>query len=610
MNDQQTQDPNIGRTLAGTYLITERIGAGGMGVLYKATNQQLDQPVALKMMHGSGDSESAKRFLREAKALATLVHPNIVAVKSLHVEESGEIFLVMEYLQGQDLSACLKQNGPLSLDQFKSIFAQVCSGLSFAHSKNIIHRDLKPSNIMLLSREDGGFTAKILDFGLAKCTEQTKSQSLTATGAIFGSPNYMSPEQCSGQNADRRSDIYSLACVMHECLTGAVPFAANSAVQIIFRHMHDALPPLEIESLGALSSVLQKATAIDPLERFDSVEDFWAAVTANKAVTLNQPLPKKTPARKIFVIAMLALLAMGVVAFSLKLSTETPSISAQVEKALHLGAHPNWYRMSAELEELSKDNTMSASLAESVRDHCYVWAGDKKLRDDERQLLGNLMIDYGILRIKKLRETDPNRSTASETLGLVQLMEKLSRYDRETEVLNQELHWDQGSTRDDLRFQLHLRRADWLQHDRPLDAVPDYELALENCRSAMSAHPSKGLMAIIAKTTEDLCAIYNRSGQYKKTIKVVNAYYQTTGQYIAGDIAHAQDGGPDSTAQMEISLGNAYKGLGDAANAHDHFAHAKDIALSALEEPDQLTSAQISRLNQQLQTATDYVRKF
>jgi serine/threonine protein kinase len=296
MQSDERQDPLIGQTVAEHYRITDRLGAGGMGSLYKASNQQLDQAVALKFVNRRlrNDVKTLQRLRREAQILGNLSHPNIIAVKSFHVMESSEAFLVLEYLEGETLTQFVNRQGALSAEQFHKIFEQVCAGLAYAHSKGIIHRDLKPDNIMLMHGSSDEPQVKLLDFGLAKFTDGS-GQKLTATGTLVGSLNYISPEQCAGGKLDQRADVYSLACVMYNTLTGQEPFDAPSNMLIIRRHMEEPLPALPPEHSPALSSILQRCTAVVPDERLSTVDEMWRAIQTNAPVAVAIPAKKKKP---------------------------------------------------------------------------------------------------------------------------------------------------------------------------------------------------------------------------------------------------------------------------------------------------------------------------
>ncbi len=220
-----------GATIGGAYTIVRLIGCGGMGEVYLANHGTLSKQCALKVIPPEQVTEIGwLRFQAEAKAVAKLEHINLVRVTDLGIHDGCLPFYAMDYVEGKNLADLVSEYGPMPLTAFLDIFLQVCDGVDCAHRNGILHRDLKPANIMVLEAAKGKRLAKVLDFGLAKLTKHDRSkQSLTAVGDVFGSPFYMSPEQCTGDKLDRRSDIYSLGCTMFECLTGQPPFTGDTA---------------------------------------------------------------------------------------------------------------------------------------------------------------------------------------------------------------------------------------------------------------------------------------------------------------------------------------------------------------------------------------------
>lgn len=226
--------------------IIEMIGRGAMGCVYKATQQNVDRPVAVKALHLSclSDKESVARFFREAKLVSSLNHPNIVRVFAVGMAKDVQPYFVMDYVQGETLADFIEHD-KLTAKQFLSVFMQVASALEHAHSKGVIHRDIKPRNIILVD-DNGELTVKLVDFGIARTVvpDTSEKQKITRTGAIIGSPTYMSPEQCTGRKVDHRTDIYSLGCVMYEAATGDVPFKDEDAVGLIGKHVFEAPDPV------------------------------------------------------------------------------------------------------------------------------------------------------------------------------------------------------------------------------------------------------------------------------------------------------------------------------------------------------------------------------
>ncbi len=230
----------IGITLDNKYRIEEKVGEGGMGIVFRATHIHMDHPVAIKVLHTqfSSDPLMIERFRREARAAAQIHHHNAIAVTDFGVTQNDTVaYLVMEYLAGIDLREKIKQKRQLSYNEVFLIVRQICSALHAAHLKGIIHRDLKPDNIWLVKSDDGNELVKVLDFGIAKLQSTTEMITLTQQGMIVGTPYYMSPEQCRGEELDPRSDLYSLGVIIYEMLTGKLPFEADTPVGVAIKQV-------------------------------------------------------------------------------------------------------------------------------------------------------------------------------------------------------------------------------------------------------------------------------------------------------------------------------------------------------------------------------------
>lgn len=268
----QSQDlRDIPRLIANRYELLSELGAGGMGVVYKARDSLLKNLVAIKMLNTSNLSpELFLRFQLEAKAAGNLAHPNIVTIYTFGMDDDLP-YMIMEYVEGTSLSAYLEQNGPMTPEEAMPIFTQICDGMTHAHRKGIVHRDLKTSNILLSFPGAGPPKVHILDFGIAKI--ETEEGKVTRTGQILGSPRYMSPEQFSGRKLDVRSDVYSMGCIMFETLTGRAPFESDNILTL--KQLHETAPipdPEEVCPSGtfspSLKSVLRKALAKTPASRY------------------------------------------------------------------------------------------------------------------------------------------------------------------------------------------------------------------------------------------------------------------------------------------------------------------------------------------------------
>jgi len=256
---KEGHDRFIGLVIDDKYRIEEKIGEGGMGKVYRATHVHMDNTVALKILHThlASDQTALERFRREARAAAYIRHPNAVAVTDFGVtKDTGIAYLVMEFLEGVELRQKIKQQKQLDYEETFFIVQQTCAALQAAHAKGIIHRDLKPDNIWLLPTEDGITRVKVLDFGIAKLKTTTETSALTQQGMIVGTPYYMSPEQCRGEELDARSDIYSMGVILYEMMTGEVPFQASTPVGVVLKHANEPpRPPHELR--GELPTPLE-----------------------------------------------------------------------------------------------------------------------------------------------------------------------------------------------------------------------------------------------------------------------------------------------------------------------------------------------------------------
>ena len=261
----------IGREI-GHYKILDKLGEGGMGVVYKALDTKLDRPVALKFLppHLSSSPEEKERFLHEAKAASALSHPNITVIHEIN-ESEGQVYIAMEYVEGKTLKK-LAESKELSLRKALDLAIQACDGLAAAHKKEIIHRDIKSENLMLTKEGQ----VKIMDFGLAKVKGATK---LTKAGSTLGTTAYMSPEQASGEEVDQRSDIFSFGVVLYELLAGQLPFKGEHQAAVIYSILNEEPQPLaryNNQVSPKLEEIVSKALAKDEEERYQHIDDLQA----------------------------------------------------------------------------------------------------------------------------------------------------------------------------------------------------------------------------------------------------------------------------------------------------------------------------------------------
>ncbi len=327
-------------TPCGDYEIETKIGEGAWGAVYRAIHPTIGKHVAIKVMSHKlfDEPEAHKRFVAEARALASIRHPGIVEIFGIGRLRDGRAFLTMQWLEGETLGARL-QRGPLPRDQALEIMRQIARALDAAHAKNIIHRDLKPDNVFLVTVDDE-LSIKLVDFGLAKATkEHDRAVAVTRSGQMVGTPLYMSPEQCRSKGVDHRTDIYALGCLGYEVLCGRVPFVHDNAAELISAHLNDEPPspralrpdlapqiermlvrmiakrPDDRPTLGdvrqTIGAVLRRAA--QPLQAFSAPLDLESATTAD-----DQAPPVKPQRRRWLVIAIAALvvIALGIFAFS------------------------------------------------------------------------------------------------------------------------------------------------------------------------------------------------------------------------------------------------------------------------------------------------------
>jgi serine/threonine-protein kinase len=286
----RTDDPRIGQVIAG-YRIEERVGRGGMGVVYRAEHLNLRRRAAIKIIAPDlAESEGFReRFTREARIAAALQHPNIVTVYDAG-EVDGILYLAMQYIEGQDLAAVLRKDGRLRPYRAIDVIRQVASALDAAHREGLIHRDVKPANVLIEGR-----TAFLTDFGLTKRTDGTHTE-LTRAGDVVGTIHYVAPEQIEGGQVSTRSDVYSLGCLLYHCLTGQVPYSRETDVAVIYAHLSEPPPKLTAvrpELAAGLDGVIAKALDKSPDRRFPTCSDLVNA--ARGVIDAAGPLDTSAP---------------------------------------------------------------------------------------------------------------------------------------------------------------------------------------------------------------------------------------------------------------------------------------------------------------------------
>jgi serine/threonine protein kinase len=285
LESMRISDPYINTTIDGRYLLHERIGEGGMGAVYRATHVLMNKVVAIKMINAELTHlpQIVGRFEREARSASRLSHPNCITVTDFGRTEDGNLFLVMELLEGESLQDILSREGTISPYRAIDITKQILSGLSHAHEAGIVHRDLKPSNVMIVQTKDRTDFAKVFDFGIAKIAEDSGADhKLTQQGMIVGTPAYLSPEQALGEEADNRSDLYAVGVMLFEMLTGDVPYTGKVAMDVVTAHISADIPTLDPRRQYpvGLRRIMEQSMAKKPGERFQTAGEFLQAMDA------------------------------------------------------------------------------------------------------------------------------------------------------------------------------------------------------------------------------------------------------------------------------------------------------------------------------------------
>ncbi|GAA4996016.1 hypothetical protein GCM10025734_27260 [Kitasatospora paranensis] len=300
--DKTLDDPLIGALLDGRYRVEQRIAVGGMATVYRGNDTRLDRVVALKVMHPSlaADTDFTGRFIREAKAVARLSHPNVVNVFDQGADGRA-VFLAMEYVPGRTLRDLLRDRGALSVRAALDILEPVLAALGAAHRAGLVHRDIKPENVLIT---DNGMV-KVADFGLVRLLTGTEGAgdaitSTTSTGTVLGTVSYLAPEQIhQGAPTDQRVDVYAAGILLYEMLTGAKPHTGENAMQVIYRHLNEDVPPPSLAAPGVgreLDAIVATATARDPQARpWDAVELLAALQRVRRTLSPPSWTPNRRP---------------------------------------------------------------------------------------------------------------------------------------------------------------------------------------------------------------------------------------------------------------------------------------------------------------------------
>jgi serine/threonine-protein kinase len=281
-----SREDQTGAIVGGKYRILSRIGEGGMGAVYKVEHVAMGKLMAMKILHRelSAHEQAVLRFEREARAASQLEHPHIILVSDFGIAGDGSFYIVMEHLNGKDLFDVLKDEHIMLAERTVHVMRQVCSGLAEAHRKGVIHRDLKPENIFLATDKEFPDFVKILDFGIAKVLETRPGErTLTAAGTVFGTPEYLSPEQAAGGEIDHRADLYSLGIIMYRMLAGRLPFTGGNKSSLIQRQLSEQPLPFAQRQMPqqvppSLERVVFRLLAKDPDDRYQDALEVKAAL--------------------------------------------------------------------------------------------------------------------------------------------------------------------------------------------------------------------------------------------------------------------------------------------------------------------------------------------
>jgi len=301
---QAQDDPYIGQNLLDQFKIEEKIGAGGMGSVYRARQTTLHRDVAIKILHPelADNADAVRRFKREARVCTALDHPNVVRVFLFGQLEDGSLYIVMEFLDGRSLLEVLRREGALPVHRALHIATQICDGVGEAHHQGVVHRDIKPENVVLVERRRDPDFVKVLDFGIARVLWGDDVTQATQSGLVFGTARYISPEGAAGEPTDARSDVYSLGVLTYQLLSGTTPFEASSPVQMLMKHIH-AEPPHVLSHEPArhvpepIADVVMRALSKNPEGRYDDAHAYADAVRAAAARAGFEVVHERRPAR-------------------------------------------------------------------------------------------------------------------------------------------------------------------------------------------------------------------------------------------------------------------------------------------------------------------------
>lgn len=436
-----------------SWVITERLGEGGMSVVYKARHLDLNRIVAIKVLlpHLTTNTKNLQRFKQEAVTASALSHPNLIRVENFGVTPEGRTFIIMDFVEGVSLADVISKEGKLDPVRAVFIFVQAANALQHAHERSVIHRDLKPSNIMLVNNGEDGESVKIVDFGIAKLLldDDDQVQHLTQTGEVFGSPLYMSPEQCRGEKLDNRSDIYSMGVLMYEALTGRSPLRGSNVLETMQKQLRETPEPIVDEKapdslLKRLNAVVMKALAKEPTARYKtmseletdlnnaliSAEKEWKHRAKSLKKTYKKLSAKETKTRKIVAAGAIGLVLCLGGFFSIReamydplqsMNLETQSLFAKSFKSAVVKKDPDAAQVTEQMDVLvMRDHRVWNEISER-------WA--KGIRNGEDYDKVAALIPSGIEAIKEFRNDRNYMSAVQQADWVLNLYEVLAQKD-------------------------------------------------------------------------------------------------------------------------------------------------------------------------------------
>lgn len=427
----QGQGDIIGQTIDDRYLIQRVLGEGGMGLVYQAQHVVLGKPLAIKVLRPevSRDGEIMARFRQEAQSASGIGNQHIIDISDFGTLSDGSTYFVMEFLGGQSLTDAIEAQAGMEPDRVVHIARQLCLALGAAHAAGIVHRDLKPDNVQLIERSGDKDFVKVLDFGIAKVGGN--SSKLTRAGQVFGTPHYMSPEQCAGTGVDSRTDIYALGVILYEMVTGSVPFDADNLMGILTKHLYEEpVPPKQIKAdiPDELEAVILRAMAKSLDDRYQTMEELLADLEhlhagrppADSTTSFRHRIDLKDGGSKtkFFVIGGVAMVLVlgGVAAFAMGGEPEPEPVAvAPVEEPVVVEpvvAAP----VAAEPEPVAVKEVPKVKIV-SDPEGAEVWKGN--------ELLGNTPLDVPKpeggekldLQLRKLGYREREFAISSATLG-------------------------------------------------------------------------------------------------------------------------------------------------------------------------------------------------